>query len=326
MDAIVNTIDYFNFRVSRSPWRLFEFCDLWIMPPFLRRRCQAMLTAQWTHRLPFLQSITPAERAAALILWTLGQIEDLEESKFTIIDFCSGGGGPVPTIERLVNQERASQGEKPIPFLLSDIHPHLDAWITASSRSAHLSFVPQSVDATHPPVSVTSRTATFNNPAEAYTSDTRVFRLYCLAFHHFPDALARKTLASTLATSDGFAIIELQDRHVFSLALMALDLLLVFFVSPLWFWGDWLRLLFTNIVPLLPVIQAFDGAKEEHSAHTISQRIRTLKKIPPELIPLGIVLAVAVGAAFWSLGRKLWVDKSLRLERTRGHNQAEGKP
>ncbi|KAK5019418.1 hypothetical protein LTR16_002664 [Cryomyces antarcticus] len=230
------------------------------MPPFLRRCCQAMLTAQWTHRLPFLQSITPAERAAALILRTLDQIEDLEESKFTIIDFCSGGGGPVPTIERLVNQERASQGQKPIPFLLSDIHPHLDAWITASSRSEHLSFVPQSVDATHPPVSVTSRTSTANSPAAAYTSDTRVFRLYCLAFHHFPDALARKTLASTLATSDGFAIIELQDRHVFSLALMVLDLLLVFFVSPLWFWGDWLRLLFTNIVPLLPVIQAFDGA------------------------------------------------------------------
>ncbi|KAL2351967.1 hypothetical protein BJ546DRAFT_1064714 [Cryomyces antarcticus] len=219
-----------------------------------------MLTAQWTHRLPFLQSITPAERAAALILRTLDQIEDLEESKFTIIDFCSGGGGPVPTIERLVNRERASQGQKPIPFLLSDIHPHLDAWITASSRSEHLSFVPQSVDATHPPVSVMSRTSTANNPAAAYTSDTRVFRLYCLAFHHFPDALARKTLASTLATSDGFAIIELQDRHVFSLALMVLDLLLVFVVSPLWFWGDWLRLLFTNIVPLLPVIQAFDGA------------------------------------------------------------------
>ncbi|THY10258.1 hypothetical protein D6D01_09347 [Aureobasidium pullulans] len=27
--------------------------------------------------------------------------------------------------------------------------------------------------------------------------------------------------------------------------------------------------------------------KEEHSAHTISQRIRTLRKIPPELIPIG---------------------------------------
>lgn len=55
--------------------------------------------------------------------------------------------------------------------------------------------------------------------------------------------------------------------------------------------------------------------KEEHSAHTISQRIRTLKKIPPELIPLGIVLAVAVGAAGYSLVRKLMTDGTLRLYR-----------
>ncbi|OCK83211.1 hypothetical protein K432DRAFT_291493 [Lepidopterella palustris CBS 459.81] len=59
--------------------------------------------------------------------------------------------------------------------------------------------------------------------------------------------------------------------------------------------------------------------KEEHSAHTISQRIRTLKKIPPELIPLGI-LSVAVGAAFYSLGRKIWTDGQLRLTRQKGSN------
>jgi len=58
--------------------------------------------------------------------------------------------------------------------------------------------------------------------------------------------------------------------------------------------------------------------KEEHSAHTISQRIRTLKKIPPELIPLGVVLGVAIGAAVYSLGRKLYVDKQLRLTRSGG--------
>ncbi|KJX94798.1 hypothetical protein TI39_contig4159g00026 [Zymoseptoria brevis] len=55
--------------------------------------------------------------------------------------------------------------------------------------------------------------------------------------------------------------------------------------------------------------------KEEQSAHTISQRIRTLKKIPPELIPIGIVLAAAIGAAVYSLGRKLVTDKTLRLTR-----------
>ncbi|KAL1305197.1 hypothetical protein AAFC00_002117 [Neodothiora populina] len=62
--------------------------------------------------------------------------------------------------------------------------------------------------------------------------------------------------------------------------------------------------------------------KEEHSAHTISQRLRTLKKIPPELIPLGVVLFIAVGFAVFSLTRKLYTDGTLRLYRSRGHNQA----
>jgi len=55
---------------------------------------------------------------------------------------------------------------------------------------------------------------------------------------------------------------------------------------------------------------------EEHSAHTISQRLRRLKKIPPELIPLGIVLGVAIGAAFYSMGNKLVTDKTLRLTKS----------
>ncbi|KAI9741329.1 MAG: hypothetical protein M1834_003046 [Cirrosporium novae-zelandiae] len=55
--------------------------------------------------------------------------------------------------------------------------------------------------------------------------------------------------------------------------------------------------------------------KEEQSAHTISQRIRTLKKIPVEVIPLGVVLCVAVGFAFYSMGRKLVTDKTLRLKK-----------
>ncbi|KAF2220935.1 hypothetical protein BDZ85DRAFT_266028 [Elsinoe ampelina] len=55
--------------------------------------------------------------------------------------------------------------------------------------------------------------------------------------------------------------------------------------------------------------------REEHSAHTISQRLRTLKKIPPELIPLGVVLGVALAAAGYSMIHKLYVDGTLRLTR-----------
>merc|ERR1711963_97590 len=51
--------------------------------------------------------------------------------------------------------------------------------------------------------------------------------------------------------------------------------------------------------------------KEDQSAHTISQRLRQLKRIPPELIPLGVVLA----AAGFSIVRKLFTDSTLRLYR-----------
>ncbi|KAI5918757.1 hypothetical protein F4810DRAFT_554275 [Camillea tinctor] len=55
--------------------------------------------------------------------------------------------------------------------------------------------------------------------------------------------------------------------------------------------------------------------KEDQSAHTVSQRLRKLKQIPAELIPLGVVVAFAVGAAVYSTSRKFVVDKNLRLSR-----------
>ncbi|KAK2777716.1 hypothetical protein FQN52_002993 [Onygenales sp. PD_12] len=55
--------------------------------------------------------------------------------------------------------------------------------------------------------------------------------------------------------------------------------------------------------------------KETQSAHTVSQRLRTLKRTPPELIPLGVVLLVALGAAAYSSIHKFRTDKTLRLTR-----------
>lgn len=153
------------------------------------------------------------------------------------------------------------RNQHPIPFLLTDIQPHLDAWMAASSRSANLSFIPQPVDATNPPVAVISSgsATSASGRDEAFASDSRVFRLYCLAFHHFDDTMARKTLKSSIETADGFAVVELQDRRVGSLVLMLLDFFLVLMVTPLWFGGDRLHLFFTFVVPVLPFIQAFDG-------------------------------------------------------------------
>jgi len=64
--------------------------------------------------------------------------------------------------------------------------------------------------------------------------------------------------------------------------------------------------------------------KEEHSAHTISQRLRRLKQIPVELLPLGFVVILALVAATYSSLRHFLVDKTIRLKRTNrlGENRA----
>ncbi|KAG6360525.1 hypothetical protein INS49_011587 [Diaporthe citri] len=54
---------------------------------------------------------------------------------------------------------------------------------------------------------------------------------------------------------------------------------------------------------------------EEQAAHTVSQRLRRLRKIPAELIPLGVVVGFAVIAAGYSITRHLFVDKTIRLKR-----------
>ncbi|TQS36691.1 hypothetical protein Golomagni_02851 [Golovinomyces magnicellulatus] len=55
--------------------------------------------------------------------------------------------------------------------------------------------------------------------------------------------------------------------------------------------------------------------REHQSAPFITHRLRQLRKIPPELIPLGVVVGIAVGFAGYSLAKKFWVDKTMRLSR-----------
>jgi hypothetical protein len=159
-----------------------------------------------------------------------------------------------------VNEKRLELGQHPIPFLLTDIRPHLDAWLQACAKSENLSFIPQPVDATGPPIAVTSATSSAHGRENSrFSSDTRVFRLYCLSFHHFPDDLARKVLKSTLETADGFAIIELQDRYLSSLLLICAFFPLQFLTTLFWFWRDPLQLIFTYVIPVIPCIVTFDG-------------------------------------------------------------------
>ena len=60
-----------------------------------------MLAAQWKHRLPFIQSASPAELAAAVISRAIEDLEIPENAELTVIDFCSGGGGKSHLLQKL---------------------------------------------------------------------------------------------------------------------------------------------------------------------------------------------------------------------------------
>ncbi|KAF1978193.1 hypothetical protein BU23DRAFT_450470, partial [Bimuria novae-zelandiae CBS 107.79] len=124
------------------------------------------------------------------------------------IEFCAGSSGPTPTFDRLINRHRAVNGEASITFILTDKYPNIKAWnrLRRSHASPLLELLPMPIDATDPPL--------------VQKAGQRVFRLFNCSFHHFNDAIATQILKSTLETSDGFAIIELQDRRLGMLIMM----------------------------------------------------------------------------------------------------------
>ena len=194
------------------------------------------------------------------------------------MDFCAGAGGPTPYFEADLNarlesnhkqshhdddEDLRSEGQidenlkgayRPVDFVLTDIAPHISAWDSAAQKSPHLHYVSRPVDAANAPTDMLDSLGLASGP-----SGPKVFRLFSLAFHHFPDPLARSILENTLKTSSGFAILELQGRTLASCIMIALMGPLILLITPFYFWRDPVHLIFTYLIPIIPFVLVFDG-------------------------------------------------------------------
>ncbi|KXT13654.1 hypothetical protein AC579_5000 [Pseudocercospora musae] len=249
-------LDKLNFRIPEK-----TTANLWrddIVPPFIKHDAQDALARLYTRTLPFLQQNSPAELIADALSSYLSKL-DLETSKWSIIDFGSGQGGPIPIIEKIINHGRDS----PIPFILTDLHPNLDVWMELATRSRALSFIPQPVDAANPRYAAISTTTRGDRQAAlraGFESNGRkVFRLFSESFHRFDDEYAIEVLKSTLETADAFAVVELQERRLFALVGVLLETYLFLLLGWLWFWEDKVHLALIYLIPVLPVMQSLDG-------------------------------------------------------------------
>jgi len=156
-----------------------------------------------------------------------------------VVDLCSGGSGPAKALRKRV---RLSDGRAP-QLLLTDKYPHVEAFERVRRACGEgVDFSQDSVDATDVPSSLSG------------------FRTLFASFHHFRPEAARRILADAAAKGQGIAVFEYTERNflVWGLPLL-LTPLFVWIITPFALPFRWRYLLWVNLLPVVPLIGAWDG-------------------------------------------------------------------
>ncbi|MCP4003147.1 MAG: class I SAM-dependent methyltransferase [bacterium] len=155
-----------------------------------------------------------------------------------LIDLCSGGGGPIESLAKSL-----SAGGTKIRITLTDFYPNIKALegIAEASEGA-IDFHREPVDARNVPDSLSGVRTMFNS------------------FHHFRPEDAKAILANAQKGRSPIAIVELIGRFPLSFLSIPFNAsiglaLITPFIRPF----RWSRLLFTYLIPLIPLLVLWDG-------------------------------------------------------------------
>ncbi|KAK0718481.1 hypothetical protein B0T26DRAFT_831019 [Lasiosphaeria miniovina] len=223
-------------------FQLFEIEDMPWCPSWLREYAHRALHQMWNTVGPGKTSSTAAQACDILVSKL-----PAEPSAYTFVDACAGAGGPTPMLERSLNSRLKALGGKkqPVRFLLADLYPDWEAWKKITAASENITHVKHPVDAA---------------TVERYVTDgTLECRLFNLCFHHFDDAQAVKILRSSVNHSDSFVIFEMTQRNLPALLNTSIVILSPLISTLLWFWWSPLHVVFTYLIPIVPLFFAWDG-------------------------------------------------------------------
>ena len=175
-------------------------------------------------------------KAYAPITVLLQRALDATRSR-SIVDVCSGGGGPWLDLS-----QKLRGGTAVYRIWLTDKFPNLAAFENVKSASAKgIDFYRSSVDAAKVPVELDG------------------FRTMFSSFHHFPPAQARAILQNAVDARQGIGIFEITSRTASAVGMMFLWFLTPFVFTPSIRPFRWSRLLYTYVLPIIPLVLLFDG-------------------------------------------------------------------
>ncbi len=164
----------------------------------------------------------------------------LEKSnETTIIDLCSGGGGP---IEEVYKNLKKSAGQN-FSIILTDKFPNINAYNYLKSKTkGQISFKNFSVD------------------AEKVPMELKGFRTIFSAIHHFRPQAIKHILKNAVDSNTGIGIFDGGDKNILLLpGIIILHPIALFICTPFFKPFKFSRIFFTYIIPLIPLLTVWDG-------------------------------------------------------------------
>jgi hypothetical protein len=177
-----------------------------------------------------------------------------------IIDLCSGSGGPMPEV---VDKLTETHGVTNVQLTLTDLYPNLSvAKKINSERESNIAYETNSVDATQ------------------VDTDLKGLRTMVSGFHHMTPANARKILESAVKSKQPICIFEISDNS-YPIALwwtaFPINIISCLFITPFVRPMSWQQIVFTYLIPIIPICFAWDGAVSNARTYTLEDMDILLK-------------------------------------------------
>ncbi|WP_437541362.1 hypothetical protein WME97_26830 [Sorangium sp. So ce367] len=180
-----------------------------------------------------------------------------ESNTSNIVDLCSGSGGPMIDVVRTLREKPGFEGTR---LTLTDLYPSKEAAeLINNQEGSHVSYQTTPVDATK----IGGDIAGFNKSLRTMVS----------SFHHMRPDNARKILESAQRSRQPICIFEISDNsHPLFLGWLALPInfVMCLLITPLARPMTLRQLVFTYIVPIIPLCFAWDGAVSNARTYTLA--------------------------------------------------------
>ncbi|MEO5999033.1 MAG: hypothetical protein ABIQ00_20345 [Chitinophagaceae bacterium] len=175
----------------------------------------------------------------------------------TIVDIASGSGGGLLKVA-----EHLTKGIPHLKIILSDYYPNTDAFKRTKAKQ------PNVFQYEEAPVNAMDVPKYLNG-----------FRTQFLSFHHFKPKDAKAILQNAIESNQPIGIFEAHQRDLKNIVRMLFSPIAVLLMTPLIKPFEIERIIFTYLIPVLPLLTLWDGVVSVLRTYTI----RELKQMIYEL-------------------------------------------